>query len=104
MSQNTYSVSLFVKNIYLEKRLDGTRGIPHFSRICFTPLCSHKRPALVPVFVDQKKSKEDFRFCKNSVQCLLCSEHYRGSTHSEQWRSTKLLPQDYTQHLSIKPP
>ena len=39
-----------------------TAGIPCFSKVCFIPLCFYKGPTLIPVFVNQKKSKEDFCF------------------------------------------
>lgn len=44
----------------------------HF-RVLFTPLHFHKRPVLVLVFANRKKSEEDFHFNEkreNSVQRL----------------------------------
>ena len=39
-----------------------TIDIPFSSKVCFTPLHFYKRPTLVPVFFNWKKSKEDFCF------------------------------------------
>lgn len=39
---------------------------PRFPKVPIMSLCFYKRPTLVPIFANQKKSKEDFRFYKKS--------------------------------------
>ena len=51
------------------------------SGVLFTPLHFHKRPVLVLVFANRKKSEEDFHFYEkreNSVQRLFWVSSYRG--------------------------
>lgn len=54
-------------------------SIPVFLNICLTPLCFKEKSALVSIFANWKKSREDFHFLKErqkapSVQCLFCSK------------------------------
>ena len=46
-------------------------GIPCFSKVCFIPLCFYKRPTLVPVFTNWKKSEEIFTFMKKGEKWKL---------------------------------
>lgn len=74
---------------------------PLFKSLRYT-YCFYKRPMLVPVFTNQKKSREDFRSCKkkskstHSIQHLFCSEPLA------QGGPTRLLPRNHTQRLSIR--
>lgn len=45
-----------------EGRRKGNPGIPHFFKVPIRPLCFYKRPASVPIFTIQKKSREAFCF------------------------------------------
>ena len=68
------------------------------------PLHFYKRPTLVPVFTNRKKSKEDFHFCENEVQPRVFSE---PSERQRTLQAVRLAPPspfcgNYTQHLSIK--
>ena len=51
-----------VKHKFTNYRIFVYTAIPHFSKARFTPLHFYKRPTLVPVFANRKKSKEDFQF------------------------------------------
>lgn len=52
-------------------------------KACFTPLCFYERPMLVPVFVNRKKSKENFHVYEIVIASSLCaiSAHGRFHTH-----------------------
>ena len=61
-------------------------GIPHFSKMHFTPLCFYERSTLVLVFANKKKSKQDFHFyekrrkMKIAFSIYVTASCYRGST------------------------
>lgn len=44
-------------------------GIPCFPKVDVLPFHFYERPMLVPVFVNQKKSEEDFCFYKKNHYC-----------------------------------
>lgn len=54
-------------------------GHPHFTKACFMPLCFYKRPAIVSIFPDRRKSEEDFCFYEKSLFC-----NYRTGVHNKQ--------------------
>ena len=63
-----------------------------FLKVHFTPLSFYESPTLGPIFINQKKSKEDFHFYQKKKKrqkvkivlnvCFAVS-HYRGSTQPE---------------------
>lgn len=66
---------------------------PHFSKVHLPSLHFHKRPILILVFTNGKKSEAVFHFLKKvkivlSI-CFAASPH-RGSGCSEQWRVAPL--------------
>ena len=44
-------------------------GIRCFLKVCFTPLCSYKRPTLVPVSLTERNSKKIFEFTEKGEKC-----------------------------------
>ena len=50
------------------KRASLITGIPHFLKVHFMSLPFYKRPTLIPVFANQKKSMEDFQFYEKRRQ------------------------------------
>ena len=60
-------------------------------KVCFILLHFYKRPTLIPVFANWKKSEEDFHFYEKSQKVkivfsiCLAAISYRSSTHPKQW-------------------
>ena len=99
--------------IHLYTHIYTQTGIPHFMKVCVMPLCFYQRPTLVPVFTNQKKkkSKDDFCFYKKRQKAKIAlSVCFAGAmieaacTPSSERGTAKLLPGNYIQQLSIKPP
>lgn len=91
-------------------------GILCFSKVHVMPLLFYGRPTLVPVFTNQKSSKEDFRFYRNkqkpaktnkakpAFSISFARSRDRGSMDPEQRARGALpssFPGNYTQRLSI---
>lgn len=73
------------------------------------PLCFYERPTSVPVFVNQKKSKEDFAFMeKGKMQKLCCTFvlpwaiREAAVPQAERVDLPIYFPGSHTQHLSIQ--
>lgn len=78
-------------------------GFPSHPKVHFRPLGFCEGPTLVPVFTNQKKSKEDFRFYEKKVK----SENSIIETAAPQAVRAAPpgpFPWDDTQLLSIPPP
>lgn len=81
-------------------------------KVHFRPLCFYETSTLVPVYTNQNKSKEDFHSYKkkseDKIALSICfaASAYQGSTLPGQREGPHPapFPQNYTQHLSIKPP
>jgi len=75
-------VLMFNSESNLKRKSPGfaDKGIPHFCSSFYAILCFYEGAPLGPVFINRKKSKEDFHFyekrwkSKNSVQGLFFSE------------------------------
>ena len=80
-------------------------GIPHFLKVQVMPLHFYKRPTLVPVFVNQKKSQDDFSLLrkkgkKRKWHCVcFAAKHPK----QQKWPPSSSFPRNYTEHLSIMP-
>lgn len=82
--------------VVLEFSENQSTGISHFLSILFTPLHFYERPTLLPIFLNIKKSKEDFWFYGKEKRqkakilfnvCFVAGLYDRGSQHSEgQWQ------------------
>ena len=81
--------------------LEGTYFSMTFGPVQVSPFCFYKRPTLVPVFANQKESKEDFHlYLKRRKAKIVFSDcsaasPVRGSVHAEQpgeSGTTRLLP------------
>ena len=84
---------------------------PIFLKVRFMPLCSSKRPTLITVFTNQKKSKEDFAFTKKKKKwkikialsiCLAGDTTEAVHPMWEEWPRQN-PSQSHSLHLSIKP-
>ena len=86
----------------------------HFTSQKFTlmPLHLCERPKWVPVFANQKKSKEDFHFhgkrqnVKTAFSVCFTGSCYRGSMNPKEQDRHRQAPYagtEYTRHPSIKP-
>ena len=80
-----------VSNIsYSEDTFLAYIGIFHFPKVHFMPIYLYERPTLIPIFANQKKSKEDFCFHKErrkvKIAFSICfAVYYWGSAHPKQW-------------------
>ena len=83
-------------------------------KVHFRPLCFYETSTLVPVYTNQNKSKKDFHFYKKkkksedkiALSVCFAASPYQASTLPGQREGPHPAPsaQNYTQHLSIKPP
>lgn len=86
----------------------GDTGIPHFSKVHLTPFCFYKRPTLISVFCNWKKSHFCFFFffCFNQKRPkwkTASGVGYAASSRGGSRRDTvQLHPKNHTQHLSIR--
>ena len=81
-----YRYLLLFQNTHTHMHTRIGTDIPCFSRVRLTPLGFCGRPTLVPVFANQKKSKEDCCFYgKKALGVSFAGAvSYRGRTHLEQ--------------------
>ena len=76
-------------------------GIPHFLKVCFTPLYFYKRLTLVTVFINWNKSEENYCIVKKKwkakVMFNICfATRYCRAVHAQSGKSgtTNLLSQE----------
>ena len=71
---------------------------PCFSKVRFMLPCFYKRPALVPGFVNQNKSKRIFHFYKQSWKAKIAFRVCRAARRA----LTGSFPRNYSQRLSVQ--